>query len=423
MKNIYLLLFLSFSINLKAQFAEATFPKDVKYFDKVQFYNKDLLLAIENNTLISNNGGKNFNILKSGQPANLQIINDSMFILLESNRLNFTKNKGLTWEEKYFLNDLGDTFQVKNLKDIYIYKNGSGFVTNYIINQKPQVLLTDNWGVTWRNTDSNKNNLTVIDDNAISDKKPYKFDSTLYLLKGTFSKPSIFKVHNYGDSITEINLISKGINSNVRDFAFSDEQNGMLIVGGFNQSIYTTKDGCNTFTKVSNANGQAYSLEYAKPTNNKAGFYILNYSISSIIKGTAYSKDNGQTWVDNIDNTYLQTIDFYDAENGVACSGADANLTSKIYYFTGLPTAINDENHNITSISIYPNPTQNILNLQADESLLKDITDIQIINSNGQMFTVKPNNSQIDIRHLAQGFYCLIINSENGNYKLNFVKD
>jgi len=75
------------------------------------------------------------------------------------------------------------------------------------------------------------------------------------------------------------------------------------------------------------------------------------------------------------------------------------------------------------TISLFPNPSKNILNIQADEKKLKSIINIQIVNANGQNFAAKTKNSQIDISQLTQGLYFLIVNTENGNYKLSFVKE
>ncbi len=72
------------------------------------------------------------------------------------------------------------------------------------------------------------------------------------------------------------------------------------------------------------------------------------------------------------------------------------------------------------SLSLYPNPVTNLLNLETDSG----IKNVNIITINGQRFDATLNsNNQINVEHLQDGFYILEVTSEDGGkaYK-NFVK-
>jgi hypothetical protein len=159
------------------------------------------------------------------------------------------------------------------------------------------------------------------------------------------------------------------------------------------------------------------SINYMEIENGE-GFYI-----ASTPSGTFINSNSDKNWT-KIDKMNFRNNSFYSRKTGFAIENSSNLNTLKIFnYSNEFNIGINRNAISQNTISIYPNPTQNILNIQANEALLKNNTNVQVINANGQLFTVKLNNSQIDISHLAQGFYCLIINSENENYMLNFVKE
>lgn len=89
------------------------------------------------------------------------------------------------------------------------------------------------------------------------------------------------------------------------------------------------------------------------------------------------------------------------------------------------PTNGNDSIMFYEDFQIYPNPTTGILNMQCsiDQNIF-----IRIFNSNGvEVLLINGNcGNQIDLTHLSNGMYTLIINWENNNefnqYTGNFVK-
>lgn len=71
--------------------------------------------------------------------------------------------------------------------------------------------------------------------------------------------------------------------------------------------------------------------------------------------------------------------------------------------------------------SIYPNPTNGILNIKDEENLLQNAT-IQIKDYFGQHIFSSPFNSQIDLRNLSTGMYFLTVENGNNSKTVKIVK-
>ncbi len=73
--------------------------------------------------------------------------------------------------------------------------------------------------------------------------------------------------------------------------------------------------------------------------------------------------------------------------------------------------------------SIYPNPANNVLNIETKKTI--DVTSISIYNTLGQVILVIPNAQQtksVDVSSLKTGNYFLKINSDKGSSSVKFVK-
>jgi aminopeptidase YwaD len=68
--------------------------------------------------------------------------------------------------------------------------------------------------------------------------------------------------------------------------------------------------------------------------------------------------------------------------------------------------------------SFYPNPVSDILKIITDANC----DDISIFNSAGIAVMKVPFSKSIDVSHLPEGFYTLIISTENGNLPAKFLK-
>ncbi len=81
-----------------------------------------------------------------------------------------------------------------------------------------------------------------------------------------------------------------------------------------------------------------------------------------------------------------------------------------------------DENELVSTIAIYPNPTNAVLNLSAKSKIIStQITDI-----NGRVIqTLSQNNTDVilNIENLKSGLYLLKITTENGSFSEKIIKN
>jgi len=70
------------------------------------------------------------------------------------------------------------------------------------------------------------------------------------------------------------------------------------------------------------------------------------------------------------------------------------------------------------NISIYPNPTNNILNIQIDAT----IEAISVYNFQGQNVLNVSNTNQLDLSNLAEGAYIVQINTDKGTARKTIIK-
>ncbi len=414
MKKFILLSLLFFILNnSNAQFSISVNPNRVVGISNIEFYNKSILITdFSNLGHFSKDGGKSFT--RNEFSSYTQILNDSTLFTFGVYFIRISKDNGLTKYEKPYLNLQGDTIEkVIATGCNYIFNNGNGFITSYS-NLKPKIYLTENWGDTWEEQDSNKYNFTDRSTNLSSSKVKCKFEKSLYTIRSGIDR-IIYQYYNYGDSIIENNLSTKGVNSPIIDMAFKDENNGIILT--IDKSLYITNDGCQSFTKLTNVKDSINGfIEYAKGTKSKAGFYILALKEG----GTIYSKDDGKTWYKNLDDNVLFSMDFYDAETGIVTIGRNADVSTNIFYFTDLVNGIKKQNY-VAPISVFPNPAINTLNLNISEDFSYSITNLQ-----GQVVQheeMKNASNSVDISKLPIGVYIINLTTEKGNYYSKFIKN
>lgn len=413
MKRIILLSLLCFILSESyAQFSISENQEKLVGLSSVEFLIKMYWLLIFQINHFSKDAGKSFT--RNEFSVNTQILNDSTFLSHGVIAMTISTDYGLTKFKKPYLKNNGDTFkQIAASGCNYIFNNGMGFITSYS-NLRPKIYLTENWGDTWEEQDSNKYNFTNRSTNLTSTNVKCRFEKSLYTIRSGIDR-IIYQYYNYGDSIIENNLSTKGINSPVIDMAFRDENNGIILT--IDKSLYITNDGCQSFTKLTNVKDSINGfIEYAKPTKIKAGFYIVKLKEG----GTIYSKDDGKNWYKNLDDNVLFSMDFYDAETGIVTIGRNADVSTNIFYFTDLVNGIKEQNKP-TSINVFPNPSTHTFNVNVSESFVYTITNLQ-----GQVVQfgeVKITDNTIDISALPTGVYIVNLTSQTGSYFSKILKN
>ncbi len=128
--------------------------------------------------------------------------------------------------------------------------------------------------------------------------------------------------------------------------------------------------------------------------------------------------ESGTTTESTVDITGLsfETEYFWRVRAKNSC---DIGPFSDEYKFTTM-VELGFEDQSIENLIIYPNPTTNILNIDASTP----ITNVEIINILGQVIISKRETtiSQIDVSELSTGNYFIKVTSDNNTDVLQFVK-
>lgn len=414
MKKLFFLALL-FSVsfqNINAQWVTSTYPQSFKYFDLVHFYNPNVAIGLSYfRIFITKDGGKSFSEKFNNISArnSLQAVSETSYYCIGIDKLKYADDSQTSWQTLEIVNGSNDTLLKGSITQFHFFNNGKGFVTSNET-AKTTIYKTNNWGLTWFATDTNKINIQpVINQTTTNPSKMYEFDSTV-IVRNIYSKNRLQFYTNYGDSAYEVDF-SLLFNGNLIRYAFKDKLNGMFLCS--NQEVYKTTDGCKTLIQVTKTPVYCGRLDYAKATGTKKAFYIAG----SGLKGSFYTMDDGNSWQEIGDFYSYASLDFFDANTGVSSNGSS---TDKIQYFTGLTgTGINKSTFENNSIKLYPNPCNNFISLNSDDEFSYTIFNINgILALEGKI----TNKNKINIESLGEGMYVINLNYKNTQTKLKFLK-
>ncbi|MCQ2280238.1 MAG: Omp28-related outer membrane protein [Bacteroidales bacterium] len=218
-------------------------------------------------------------------------------------------------------------------------------------------------------------------------------------------------------------VISPNVNQNVK--AHLTSANGQTVNGAEVQ-LATKK-------YVANLSGNATILiktdEYASETSYK--LYGPNNNIIQQSSNLSASTENSFAFNPTDPGCYrLEVLDSYgdgisggyvrikDANNSLITSVPGSSINDKViininFGNVGIEDVTVDEN-----ISIYPNPTHDIINIATD----LNIQQVEVYNMQGQRVAAEMGNvNSISLNGLANGLYLLKVTTENGvsTYKVN----
>ena len=200
---------------------------------------------------------------------------------------------------------------------------------------------------------------------------------------------------------------SPSIDFGLDRFTFSDANKGLLMI--YNPiALYNTTDGGTTWNPVT-ITGNLYNTSIAyMPGTSK----VVSGAAANPL-GSSYSTDDGVTWI-NIDGVFHGTMAFLNDSFGFSASLNTSPTVGGVFKFTGIPLSAPsfDSKKNILA---YPNPTNGILKLNSDYSLMKeasvfDLAGKQVYNSKFSSL----NTIDLDLKPLETGLYLLKVTSDSG---------
>lgn len=188
-----------------------------------------------------------------------------------------------------------------------------------------------------------------------------------------------------------------------------------------NKGIFTSVDGGDNWTKI--YENLVYKTYHSPVTEGHIVGIVLNSAISDF--SLVYSSDAGETW-EQLENDDLlktaatdATVKFQEESAEVYIGSIDLGL---MLYTIDLHELGNEGIPAISSlIEAYPNPVNDILNLESDANILT----VSLYSLTGQLLLTKPigsTSTQLDVSFLADGIYLLRVENETGMETLRIIK-
>lgn len=316
---------------------------------------------------------------------------------------------GITFKTDYVFNNL-DSFP--NGCSVFFFNSRQGFVL-----ASGNIYTTSDAGFTWELqnkfnsnykyannrtpsplTEDMRKNGTAID---IRISGAPSYDSTFLIYTNDYGK-------NWFDKLLPKRDFSNGANKNGASMIFYNE-----LVTPF---VGYTNDSGNTIVRDTFID-IITSINYLELENGD-GFYVV-----CTPSGTYINTNADKNWT-KLDQMNFNKVFFSNRKNGFAVENGSNLNDLKLFKYSGEFNIGLLENIAIpNTISVFPNPAKSILNIDVEQGILEKATSMKVVSVNGQIFNLHGINKTIDISSLKQGVYCLIINSEKGVYKINFVKE
>lgn len=161
---------------------------------------------------------------------------------------------------------------------------------------------------------------------------------------------------------------------------------------------------------------------------------ILKFKLENIVPNAfgkeedAFTTVSGEwetyTWdLSNEDSPIYDVLTFMLGYNGLNDASEEAT-----FYFDDIQIVANlsdgiDQSLTLDDVSLYPNPTSDIVTIRSSNQHMTTITIFDIIGN--QVLVIRPNslNATIDVSHLASGVYIAKISTAEGSGSIKLIKE
>ncbi len=133
--------------------------------------------------------------------------------------------------------------------------------------------------------------------------------------------------------------------------------------------------------------------------------------------GSNISYNGGTTWTPiETTNAYVSVA----ALNPTTVFGGGFNTSSTVggIYKLGGILAVNDVKANDGQISVYPNPTSDILNIRSKDK----VKQVSVYDLSGKRFEIKLDRNSADVSALQSGVYMIVVETDGGKIAEKFIK-
>lgn len=224
-----------------------------------------------------------------------------------------------------------------------------------------------------------------------------------------FTNKQIIRTNNGGDDWTITMLDNQGLYQ-PKSVCFTDENTGFVITE--DGILFKTENGGDSWAPIFLFNLTANDIQFTTPTE---GWCITNMSIQHTYDGGFSWSERESFGTNHISGTY-----FIDKDHGWlwGSNGLVATYEGTV--------GIQELQDKIKTVSVYPNPAFDEVTIENLDIETK-ITDIQMLNLQGQQVLHFPNLSElntytINSSGLTNGIYILQVSTKNGQNLIKFVK-
>lgn len=190
-------------------------------------------------------------------------------------------------------------------------------------------------------------------------------------------------------------------------FTFSDANKGLLMIHD-TMKIYKTIDGGATWNLVVTPNFYKTVIAYIPGTSTVIAGAAANPF------GSSYSLDDGLNWTTIDPGIFHGTLAFLNNSFGFSAGFNTNATTGGIFKFTGIPLKVPGFDIK-TNITAYPNPTNEILHLNSENSLIKEASVFDLLGRRVYNMEFSAGNKlDLDLKSLQAGSYILKITSDAG---------
>lgn len=194
-------------------------------------------------------------------------------------------------------------------------------------------------------------------------------------------------------------------------YTFSLEQ------GGYGNTV--TYGGQSFQVPALNTEALGIIMKYDKATANVIWSNTFSMSGAAWVSGDVYSIETSASGKLIVSGSHKTSVKF---GSNTLTSTPLAGISPTDFYIAQTGTSVlNTQQFQEKSISVYPNPASELLNIELSEN-----ADVKIYNISGQLMlqrNIESNRNSLDISQLTRGFYIAeITTSDKSSQKIKFIK-
>ena len=297
--------------------------------------------------------------------------------------------------------------------------------------------------VAWYSNDGSGNFGVAQTVSGINNSGPRDLDLADYDLDGDLDivvgYGKIYSVKLFNNNLTqtgnptftvEPNNVVSG-NFYINDVSFGDVNNDgdleILKVDLLTNTAYYDKQANGTFTETvfSTSNVYPAAAMVSDLDDNSINDVTIGYSSTDPTDEMTWYVDantNNEDIIDNSQNDiYSFTVADFDNDGDLDMASISSNENALNWFEnTTYNSTLSGEEFDLHEISIYPNPTSNILNIKVNNTENLGVTIYNVLGKKIMDYKLNGTNTAINVSNLTKGVYLLSFNNTNMTYK--FVK-